>query len=51
MMGQLFATRIAVGLAVPSPQALNKTGGMLARGVANIHSRVEQARRARAFRN
>ena len=48
MMGQLFATRIAVGLAVPSPQALNKTGGMLARGVANIHSRVEQARRARA---
>ena len=48
MMGQLFATRIAVGLAVPSPQALNKTGGMLARGIAGIHSQVQQARRARA---
>ena len=46
MMGQLFATRIAIGLAVPSPQALNKTGGVLARGIQNIHMQVQQARRA-----
>ena len=44
--GQLFATRIAIGLAVPSPQALAKTGGLLARGISNIHQQVEQARRA-----
>ena len=48
MMGQLFATRIAIGLAVPSPQALNKTGGVLARGIQNIHMQVQQARRAQA---
>jgi len=48
MMGQLFATRIAIGLAVPSPQALNKTGGVLARGIQNIHTQVQQARRAQA---
>ena len=47
MMGQLFATRIAIGMAVPSPQALNKTGGMLARGIAGIHRQVESAKRAR----
>ena len=47
-MGQLFATRIAIGLAVPSPQALNKTGGVLARGIQNIHTQVQQARRAQA---
>jgi len=44
--GQLFATRIAIGLAVPSPQALAKTGGMLARGIENIHAKVGMARRA-----
>ncbi len=48
MMGQLFATRIAIGLAVPSPQALNKTGGLLAKGIQNIHMQVQQARRAQA---
>jgi TP901 family phage tail tape measure protein len=47
-MGQLFATRIAIGLAVPSPQALAKSGGMLARGISSIHSQVQQAKRAQA---
>tara|TARA_Y100000004_G_C8898000_1_gene405067 strand:+ start:636 stop:1220 length:585 start_codon:yes stop_codon:yes gene_type:complete len=46
--GQIFATRIAIGLAVPSPQALAKTGGTLARGIQNIQSQVMQARRAQA---
>ena len=44
--GQLFATRIAIGLAVPSPQALQKTGGMLAQGIANIHQQISQAQRS-----
>ena len=43
MTGQLFATRIAIGLAVPSPQALQKTGSMLAQGIQGIVSQVQQA--------
>ena len=42
--GQVFAARVAIGLAVPSPQAMSKTGGLLARGVAEIAKQVELAR-------
>ena len=42
--GQVFAARVAIGLAVPSPQALNKTGGVLARAITNIQKRIELAR-------
>jgi len=41
--GQVFAARVAIGLAVPSPQALSKTGGMLAQGVSNIAQQVRLA--------
>ena len=43
MTGQLFATRIAIGLAVPSPQALQKTGGMLAKGIQRIVAQAQAA--------
>ena len=43
MTGQLFATRIAIGLAVPSPQALQKTGGILARGIQQIVGQAQAA--------
>jgi TP901 family phage tail tape measure protein len=41
--GQVFAARVAIGLAVPSPKALNKTGSMLAQGVKGIHRRIKMA--------
>ena len=37
--GQVFAARVAIGLAVPSPQALSKTGSMLARAITNIQKK------------
>ena len=43
MTGQLFATRIAVGLAVPSPQALQKTGSLLAKGIRSMVGMAQQA--------
>ena len=43
MTGQLFATRIAIGLAVPSPQALQKTGGILAQGIQRIVAQAQHA--------
>ena len=47
LTGQIFATRVAVGLALPSPQAMQKAGGLLAQGIQNIHERVQQMGRAR----
>ncbi len=41
--GQVFAARVAIGLAVPSPKALNKTGGLLAQGIKGIHNRIKMA--------
>ncbi|BCV02442.1 MAG: hypothetical protein CM15mV52_0980 [uncultured marine virus] len=41
--GQVFAARVAIGLAVPSPKALSKTGSMLAQGVKGIHKRIQMA--------
>ena len=41
--GQVFSARVAIGLAVPSPQALSKTGGMLAQGISNIAQQVRLA--------
>jgi len=45
--GQVFAARVAIGLAVPSPQALSKTGSMLARAITNIQKRIELAKGGR----
>ena len=46
--GQVFAARIAVGLAVPSASALSRTGGMLAKGAAGIYTALNSQRKAQA---
>jgi TP901 family phage tail tape measure protein len=38
--GQVFAARVAVGLAVPSQQSLNKAGGLIAGAVGGIYSKM-----------
>ena len=40
--GQVFAARVAIGLAVPSRKALQQTGSVLATGVKNIHQKIKQ---------
>ena len=35
--GQIFAARVAVGLAVPSPKAMQAQGGMIAKGIESIY--------------
>ena len=46
--GQVFAARIAVGLAVPSASALSRTGGMLAKGAAGIYTALNSQRKQQA---
>ena len=41
LTGQIFATRVAVGLAIPSPQAMARAGNLLAMGVEKIHNQVQ----------
>ena len=40
--GQVFAARMAVGLAVPSKSALTGVGGMLAKGASAIYNKLAQ---------
>ena len=40
--GQIFAARVAVGLATPSPQALSDAGKTLATGVEAIYGKLNQ---------
>ena len=47
--GQVFAARVAIGLAVPSPQAISKTGGMLAKGITEISRQIELAKNRHNF--
>ena len=42
--GQIFAARVAVGLAVPSSQALSSAGQTLANGVSGIYGRLNKKR-------
>ena len=42
--GQVFAARVAIGLAVPSPQALQETGGIIASGAEKIYERLGAVR-------
>ena len=42
--GQLFAARVAIGLAVPSPQAMSKAGGALAKGIEDIYKQAQLAK-------
>tara|TARA_R110000824_G_scaffold1291_3_gene6728 strand:- start:7398 stop:10448 length:3051 start_codon:yes stop_codon:yes gene_type:complete len=46
--GQVFAARIAVGLAVPSANALSRTGGMLAKAAGGIYTALAGKRKAAA---
>jgi len=38
--GQVFAARVAIGLAIPSAQAMQETGGILAKGAEKIYERL-----------
>ena len=49
--GQVFAARVAVGLAVPSPRAMSETGGMLAKGASGIYEKLALMRRQAAMKN
>ena len=46
--GQVFAAKMAVGLAVPSTGALSRTGSMLAKGASAIYSSLNSQRKAQA---
>ena len=46
--GQIFAARVAVGLAVPSSQALSSAGQTLASGIEGIYGRLNKSRVAAA---
>ena len=46
--GQVFAARMAVGLAVPSKSALTGVGGMLAKGASAIYNKLAQERKSQA---
>ena len=46
--GQVFAARMAVGLAVPSAGALSRTGSMLAKGASGIYSALSAKRKEAA---
>ena len=39
--GQIFAARVAVGLAVPSPKAMQAQGGLLAKGIEAMYKRTD----------
>ena len=45
--GQVFAARVAIGLALPSPQALNEAGSILVAGAGRIYEAlaIDQKRR------
>ena len=38
--GQIFAARVAVGLAIPSPKAMQAQGGLLAKGIQSMYTRT-----------
>ena len=44
--GQIFAARVAVGLAVPSPKAVQAQGGILAKAVEGIYGKMNADARA-----
>ena len=46
--GQVFAAKMAVGLAVPSQSALSRTGSMLAKGASGIYGALAAKRKESA---
>ena len=46
--GQVFAAKMAVGLAVPSAGALSRTGSLLAKGAAGIYNSLNSQRKSQA---
>ena len=49
--GQVFAARVAIGLAVPSPQAMQEAGGMLSQGAAGIFQKIALMRQQASAKN
>ena len=49
--GQVFAARVAIGLAVPSPQAMQEAGGMLSQGAASVFQKMAMMRQQASAKN
>jgi len=49
--GQVFAARVAIGLAVPSPQAMQQAGGLLSTGAAGIFEKIALMRQQASAKN
>jgi len=49
--GQVFAARVAIGLAVPSPQAMQQAGGLLSTGAASIFEKIALMRQQASAKN
>jgi TP901 family phage tail tape measure protein len=49
--GQVFAARVAIGLAVPSPQAMQQAGGLLSTGAASIFQKIALMREQASAKN
>ena len=49
--GQVFAARVAIGLAVPSPQAMQQAGGALSTGAASIFEKIALMRQQASAKN
>ena len=47
--GQVFAARVAIGLAVPSPQAMQQSSGVIFQGVENMYSRLAMLKKRNAM--
>ena len=49
--GQVFAARVAIGLAVPSPQAMQQAGGLLSTGASSIFEKISLMRQQASAKN
>ncbi len=49
--GQVFAARVAIGLAVPSPQAMQQAGGLLSTGASSIFEKIALMRQQASAKN
>jgi len=47
--GQVFAARVAIGLAVPSPQAMQQSAGVIFQGVESMYSRLAMLKKRNAM--
>jgi TP901 family phage tail tape measure protein len=49
--GQVFAARVAIGLAVPSPKAMQEAGGILSTGAGGIFQKIALMRQQASAKN